>query len=409
MAVADILRDLGPTEPPPSVSALGGHDAFVAALPTLDPTLLPVAAEAISADWDSVEAPTPAVEALVARLVDVEAPLSAATYVDTLLRLAVMNGDATVVRMLMTTLLSLVEGDPPSAERALRAGYALRAAVDLSLLDVGVSAHSVLGVVENIGDVRPELAPGLARAAGRLWEHHDEDFLREVLEQRVLPHDEAAGDAWVELGLRSLRDAFRNEEAAPTAAALEQAVELFERARGEDENRPDARVFGAAARAVLAFPQDAAAMGAALDELTSARAEIARYGATEQQAFRGAAPLRSIAGWHVLAAKLRELRSHLDKPDLLHLRPAVEALGESYAGMRLGVLQHETKGLVGFIQPVIREEVGRSPGLAEAVEQYAREEAAPSGARDLAAEVVRPKAEPNLSQRQTWRQRRRLR
>jgi hypothetical protein len=107
----------------------------------------------------------------------------------------------------------------------------------------------------------------------------------------------------------------------------------------------------------------------------------------------------------VLAAALRGLRAHLERPDLLNLRPAIEALSDAYTGMRLGVLHDELHGFIGFIRPLVRDRVVASASLKEAVGQYASEEGAPAGARELAAEVVRPKVSrcPTMRPRQRER------
>jgi hypothetical protein len=304
----------------------------------------------------------------------------------------------------MTQLLALVN-DSASEARALRAGFAVRAAVDLALLDAGVSAHGVLAALENLPEVPAEMAPGVARAAGRLWEHYPEPFLRRVLEDGVLPHEEAAGDGLVELGLDSLRVAFDADETDVALDALRRGEELFERARAHDEDRADARAFAAACRAVAAFTADESAMLAALDELADARRELEHYSPEDVTGFRGATPLRSVADWQVLGATLRGLRAHLDKPDVLNLRPAIEALSDAYNGMRLGVLEDERHGFVGFIRPLVRAGVEASVPLKEGLSQYAVEERSPAGAQELAGEVVRPKARPCTATRPRRRSR----
>lgn len=391
--VEDALRALGPADVTPTVEELGGVDRVLTAAAELDSDLLPRLVESLGSWPEAPEHPA-LIAAVVERLPDVEGSLEAAGCIDAVLALTVASQDSDVARALMARLLLLVDGGLQSDVLALRAGYAIRAAADLALLDVGVTAHGVLAALENLPDVRPEMASSVARATGRLWEHHDEPFLRRVLEERVLPHDEAAGDGLVELGLDSLRVAFDAAEGEAALEALQRAQELFERARAQDEDRPDARAFAAACRAVEAFTADGAAMSAALDELAEARSELERYSVQEPTGFRGATPLRSVADWHVLAGTLRGLSAHLERPDILNLRPAIEALGDAYNGMRLGVLQDERHGLIGFIRPLVRDRVEMSAALKEGVAQYATEEGAPAGATELAAEVVRPKVAP---------------
>lgn len=390
MAVDEVLARLGPTDPPPTLEELGGEDAAVAAVPVLDPDLVPRLIEALMHHREPANAPLRLASELAQRLPDVEAPIAAASSMDALVAFAAVGQEADLSRTLMKSLLTVVETQALDDRHAVRASYAIRAATDLALLKVGVTVHGVLATIENLDEVRPEMAPGMARAVGRLWEHHEAGFLQQVLEERVLPHEEAAADALLELGLEALRRAFNAVDSDSARAGLERAVELFDRAKAQEEDRPDARAFAAAARAVLAFDVDAAAMTEALGELELARGELDRYSAQHGDGYRGAAPLRSVAAWHVLAATLRGLRAHVDRPNALHLRPAVEAMVDAYAGMRLAVLDDERLGLQAFIAPLIERAVSGSGVLAEGVKQYAEEGAA--GATDLAAEVVLPKA-----------------
>lgn len=392
MTVSDLLLGLGPADAPPGIDELGGEGRLLAELPQLDVELLPRFVEAVASDWDAVNAPVDMATGLLARLPEITGAISFATSADTLLSVTVATADGGLARSFTETLLA-VAGDNATAESALRAGHALRGAVDLALLDVGVSPHGVLAAVENLEDIPAEMASGTARAVGRLWEHFDEPFLGEQLERRVLPHEEAAADGTVELGLKALRDAFAAHQQDAAADALGQAVRQFDRAVAFDENRPDARAFSAAAKAVLAFDVGDAEMATALDELTAARGELDRYQVRIEGEFRGATPLRSVAAWHVLAATLRGLRAHLRDPDVLNLRPAVEALADAYGGMRLGVLTDARLGLQAFIQPVIRAGITAKPALAEGIEQLAAERGAPP-LSELAGAVVRPKAHP---------------
>jgi hypothetical protein len=378
MEAADILRQLGPVDPAPGIADLGGEADLLQELPELD------------ADIASLEEPQTLGSALVARLPEIGAPLSFANSTDWLLRITVVTGSADLAGMLMDALLEVTR-DHDGPERGLRAGHAVRAAVDLGLLDAGVTAHAVLAAIERVEAIPPEMASGMARAIGRLWEHYDEAFLQQVLEERVLSHDTAAADATVELALKALRDAFYAGQPDETVGALERSVELFGRARAYDEDRADARAYEAAARAVLAFGSGSDELTAALDDLTAARAELDRYDVSVGGDFRGATPLRSVAGWHILAGTLRNLRANLDKPDILNLRPAVEALASAYEGMRLAVLHDERLGLQAFIQPVISAAVAQQPALADGASQLADETGASRAAKELAREVVRPK------------------
>lgn len=397
MGVADALSGLGVTDPPPRVIDMGGEQALREELVDLDAELLPRLVEAVAGDWDSIGDPVGLVVTLAGRLPEVDGPLSFGTTTDFLLAVAAKLGDGEAARVLMDALLAVTADVESGPEHALRAGQAFRAAVDLALLDAGVSAHQVLAAVERLEAVPPEMASSTARALGRLWEHYDEPFLGEKLESQVLPHDDAAGDGAVELGLKQLRDAFGAGDREAAAVALAGAVRLFDDAAACDENRPDARAYAAGARAVLAFDaRDESGLDTALGELADARSELDRYAAGIPDDFHGAEPLRSVSAWHVLAARLRVLRDHLKEPDLLNLRPAVEALADAYGGMRLAVLDDERVGFHAFIRPVLVEDVGANANLAGAMAQLGEEDSSP--ASELAGEVVRPKARTPRSQ-----------
>lgn len=406
MRLADALQQLCPTETAPTVGDLGGEPELLDEVTDLDSALLPRLIEVLQhEDWEQDPAPVALAARALERLPDLESPIEAANCMDVFLTIAVIRRERDLTRAVMTQLLGLLESHREGGALALRAGYAVRAAADLALLDIGVSAHRLLAVIEDLGEIRAEMAPGLARAAGRLWEHHDSALLRQVLESTVMAHEHAASDALLELGLGSLREAFCGTEEAEIAAALERATDLFDRARAQDEDRPDARAFAAASRAVVSFGRDAGAMSDALNELAQARGELDRY-STTLDGFQGASPLRSVAAWHVLASTLRALQGHIDSPDAFNLRPAIEALTDAYAGMRLGVVAGERRGLQAFIAPIVVQRIGDSGVLVAGTERLAAEPDASDEARALAAEVVRPKMTRLPFRRPIWRRRR---
>jgi hypothetical protein len=104
----------------------------------------------VANDIGSVDDPEALGSALVARLPEIDAPLSFADSADSLLRVTVVAGRAELAASLMDALLEVTR-DNDGPKRGLRAGYAVRAAVDLGLLDAGVSAHAVLAAIEGGG------------------------------------------------------------------------------------------------------------------------------------------------------------------------------------------------------------------------------------------------------------------
>jgi hypothetical protein len=395
VSVADVLRGLSPVDPPPSIADLGGEQAIVSQLADLDEALLPSLAETLRDDWPDVAGKTEIVIALADRLKDVRGALSCASIVDALTVFLVNLDDVAIGRQVSDALLAMMAAsvrENASDEAALRAGHALRAATDLALLVPATGEYQLFAALDRLDDVPEPMAPALARAAGRLWDHRDEDLLRRLLEETVLPHRGAAGDASVELGLARLRTAMRTDDPQEARTALGEAVRWMQRARQADEDRPDARAFQAAAEAVLAFADDtpAQALDEQLEALAEARRELDVYRARLREAFGPVRPLASIAAWHVLASDLRALRAHLAAPDLLEgLRPALGALADAYYGMRLAVLDVTELGLQAFIRPVLVEAVRSDAALARGLEQFLANDEASEEAKQAAVELAR--------------------
>jgi hypothetical protein len=392
MTVAGLLAGLGPGDPEPTLGDLGGARAVQDELADLPVHLVPEVVAAMAADLDAVDDLEELFVDVSTRVkADVLGPLSFARCADSLLRIAVARSTVTLTRALMDVFLSVAEKSEEEYPGALRRGYAIRAAVDLALLDVGVSIHAPLATIEKIDTVPAEMAPSLTRAVGRLSEHSESQFLVRLLENELSGHENAAADALVELGLISMRAAFKAPDVSGAEGGLRRAVVLLERAARYDGDRPDARAFLGGARAVLAFSENPGALPQGLKDLLVAQRELTMYGGLNDDEFHGATPLRSSAAWLVLASELETIRDHLDHPDRLDLRPGLEALLKAYGGARLAVLSDEQRGFTKFIQPVIVRQIAGQPGLPEAVEQLAGRTDAPTLASDLARAVMRPK------------------
>ncbi len=395
MSVADVLGGLSSVDPPPSVAELGGEQAIISELADLDEALLASLAETLRGGWTDVSAKAEIVIALAGRVEDVRGALSFASIVDALTVLVVHLEDADIGRQVSDALLAVVA--TPSTENAddetaLRAGHALRAATDVVLLLPAAGEYQLLAALDRMAGVPEPMAPALARAAGRLWDRRDEDLLRRLLEEAALPHQGAACDASVELGLARLRRAMRTDDPQEARTALGEAVEWMQRARHADEDRPDARAFQAAAEAVLAFADETTAqvLDDHLEALAEARKELDVYRDRLREAFGPVRPLASIAGWHVLAGDLRGLRAQLAAPNLLEgLRPALRALADAYYGMRLAVLDVTELGLQAFIRPVLVEAVRTDAALARGLEQFLTDDDATEKAKEAAGELVR--------------------
>jgi hypothetical protein len=400
MGVVDLLASLGPADPDPTLRELGGPAAVREELPELPAHVIPDVITAMAADLDSLGDVDDLFLAISMRLgSDVLGPLSFARGADSLLRIAAARSDARLSRALMDAFLEVVRTGQEDGPGALRRGHAIRAAVDLSLLDVGAEIFAPLAVIERIEKVPSEMALALTRAVGRLSEHSESEFLGRLLEDELAGHDDAAADALVELSLISMRGAFAAPDASGAEAGLRRAVAHLDRARRYDGNRPDARAYLGAARAVLAFSEDPGALANIIADLLAAQRELAMYEGPDGDEFRGARPLRNSAAWLVLASELMAIRGHLDDPDLLDLRPGLEALAKAYGGVRLAVLGDELSGFTKFIRPVIAGGIAVQPGLPQAVAQLAGRSDAPPPTRDLAEAVMRPKASPRPTPR----------
>jgi hypothetical protein len=400
MGVVDLLVNLGPADPDPTLRDLGGARAVQEELPEIAAHLVPDVIAAMAADLDSLEDVDELFLATSVRLgSDVLGPLSFARGADSLLRIAVARSNTRLTRALMDVFLEVVRTMQEDGPGALRRGHAIRAAVDLALLDVGASIHAPLATIERIDYVPTEMAPALTRAVGRLSEHSESEQLVRLLEDELAGHDNAAADALVELSLISMRAAFAAPDASGAEAGLHRAVVLLDRARRYDGDRPDARAYLGAARAVLAFSEDPSVLGDMLEDLLAAQRQLAMYSGLDAHEFRGAQPLRSSAAWLVLASELKAIRGHLDNPDLLDLRPGLEALAKAYGGVRLAVLGDERLGFTKFIRPVIVSRIEVQPGLPEAVQQLAARPDAPPGTQDLAEAMMRPKSRPRRTPR----------
>jgi hypothetical protein len=405
MGVVDVLRRLGPTDELPSLDRLGGEDVVREELPGLPAEVIPDLIAVVASDSYSVDDLDALGADLAGRLSsEVSGPLSFARGADSLLRIAVARPSGRLALVVMDAFLMVATESTGGGAGALRRGHAIRAAVDLGLLEVGASVHAPLSAIERMTDIPAEMAPALSRAVGRLSEHSDSGFLTELLETDLVRHEGAAADALLELALGAMRAAFSAPDPKSTEADLRRAIELLDRACRHDSDRPDARAFQAAARAVIAFAEDPEALSTVLDELLAAHRELEMYSVGRQDQFRGAEPLRNSAAWLVLASELAALRNHLDHPDLLNLAPGVRELASAYSGVRLAVLEDERLGFTKFIQPVIQAGVEVQPGLPEALGQLAGVDDSPALTEELAGAVMRPKARS----RQTCRGRSRL-
>lgn len=366
MSIADQLAALGSTAAAPSVSELGGPEAFADDMRSLPSELLPRAVRVLSQE-DTADPEL--IEVFVERLAEIDGPVSFDEAGETLVRHVNAVHDSSLAVRLLDQLLAVFDGRDASADDAVRAGYAIQTAVDLVRTGAGASDHGVLASLERVEDVPPLTAAALARAVGRLAETDDSEFLVPLLE-RAAEHEGASAQATLELGLVALRNAFDSDDPAAAAEELDLAIARLETASELEENRADARVFAAAAKAVRALTQDEDAFKSELEALADARLDYAVYDPSVERVDRVVGPLHSVAAWAVLASQLRHLRSAVDKPDVTHLQPGLKAMADAYAGAALDTVADSRTGLRGFTGPFVEAAIERDPLLARGAEAY---------------------------------------
>jgi len=393
VSTADRLAGLGATEPAPSVSELGGPEAFADDVRSLPAELLPRAVRVL----DEEETSDPGlVEAFLERLAEIDGPLTFDEAGEVLVRHINALPESGLAVGLLDQLLAVFDRRDDSEDDALRAGYAIQNAVDLVRIGAGASEHGVLARLERVEDVPAPTATSLARAVGRMAETDNSEFLVPLLE-RVAEHEGASAQAMLELGLVALRSAFESEEPAAAAEELGVAITRFETASALEENRADARVFAAAARAVRALSEDDVAFQSELEALAEARRDYAVYDPGVERVERVVGPIHSVAAWDVLASRLRLLRSAGNYPDVTHLQPGLEIMAEAYVGAVLDTVEDARTGLRAFTRPFVEAAIEGDSVLARGAEVYEGPGELPTaGERGEERPKARPQMRPPL-------------
>lgn len=366
MSAADLLTQLDSTDLPPTLDELGGAKTFANEVGSLPAELLPRAAQVLNQE-ETVDSDL--IDVFILRLSEIYAPLSFDETGEILIRQVNAVQEQTLAVRLLDQLLGVFEGRNESDASALRAGYAIQAAVDLVRIDAGASEFGLLAILERVEDVPAATAVPLARAIGRLAETADNEFLVTLLE-RAAEHEPASAQAMLELGLVALRNAFEANELSSASEELDQAIAHFMNAAELEEDRADARLFAAAAKAVRALNQDKDAFFAELEALTAARHEYAFYDPNIARTDRVVGPIHSVAAWDVLVSKLRLLRSAVDEPNVTHLQPGLETMAEAYVGASLDTSADARTGLRAFTGPFIERAIERDSLLALGAEHY---------------------------------------
>lgn len=375
MSTAERLAALGSADVAPSLSELGGPEVFADEVRSLPAELLPRAAEVVRQE---ATADPDLIEVFIERLPEVDS-LWFDEVGETLIRHVNVLQEPELAVSLLDQLLAVFDSRNESESDALRAGYAIQAAVDLVRSGAGASGHGVLTRLERVGDVPALTAVPLARAAGRMAEAEDSEFLVPLLE-RTAEHESASAQATLELGLVALRDAFESDQPETAAVDLDLAISRFETAAALEEDRADARVFAAAAKTVRALTQDEDTFQSELAALADARREYAVYDPDVERVNRVVGPLHSVAAWDVLASRLRLLRSAVEEPDVTHLQPGLQIMAEAYAGAVLDTAA-DRRGLRAFTGPYVERAIERDPLLARGARAYEGPGELPTAAR----------------------------
>ena len=363
--VAGRLRSLRSTDPAPDLDELGGPGLFGSQLATLEPELLVRAAESVWSSWSTLADGQRFVRLLAHRLRDIDGDMAFAELSSGLVD-AALTGAAADVDTVLDALLAALTPDAVTG-RPLRAGRAIHAAADIATAAEGPSRHKVLAQLSGLTDIPADVAAAFARACGRLLDHADEAWLRDLVEQRLLIHRRGAPQAAVELGYCRLRDAFNAADEAAALAALQEAAAMFEQAAAADEQRADADAMAAAARCVLAFAAgDVATVAAERQRLERRRTELVMFSATPSSRFEAAA-----GAWLLLAGDLLALEQHLAYDKILGLEKPVRAIARAHEGVRLQVLDDERFGLRTVIRPRIIETLQARSFLRQGIQELA--------------------------------------
>jgi hypothetical protein len=161
-------------------------------------------------------------------------------------------------RALEVALLARAEqATSPTADSASAAVGATAAEAVLHLSTTGtLRPHRLLAyltdLADTIGTMPAELCVRLPRMVGIAHEHFADDDLLTILEQ-LLTIPDAEPDAVFELALASLRRALNANDLAALMPALVEARDGFAATEAGAEARHDARAYGAAIDAIVAF------------------------------------------------------------------------------------------------------------------------------------------------------------
>lgn len=393
------LRGLTATDDAPAMADLGGEAEFVASVAGLPEDLISRAADSVWQAWPEIADQCAALTALASRLSDVTAALEYADVADGLVAgVAASENDTAAI----TVASALAAALAPEAldVRPLHGGHALRAAADLASV-ASVSSHTILAPLSALTTIPEPAAPSFARAIGQFLDLSDEQWMRSILRDKLLPLPSAAADAAIELGHASLRDAFADGDPTSAARVMATAAALFDEAARADEDRADALGFAAATRCALAFAEgDVDAMERWAAELNLSRLGLMAWSPADHGPSRAEA---AAGAWSLLTGDLLALRRHLDAPDSLRLLNAVEVIADAYYGIRLRVLKDTRLGLQAFLRPLVIERLRANHMLREGLTRLAEEDQATADRRAAATQLLReagpgPKAQRHRGQ-----------
>jgi hypothetical protein len=343
--VAERLAALTSVEAAPTIDDLGGAAALCSVIPALDERLIVRAAETLWESWETATQRAELVAALAGRVDDIDTDLEFADVADGLVHGA-LSGEAETVEVVGEALMRCLEPDAVSA-RPLRAGHALRSAVELAIASEGPFIHGLLASAAKLKVIPEQAAVAFARGLGALLDAVDEPWVRAILREQLLPIRPAAPQAAIELGYCCLRDAFAEEERAPALAAIAQAEVLFSEAARDDEQRADAGAMAAATGCVLAFADaDTDRLADQLRRFERARGELAAWSWSD-----GASRAEAAAGaWLLLTCDLAALDQHLNYDGVARLEAPLRAMAEAYCGIRLRVITDDRFGLRSVVR-----------------------------------------------------------
>ncbi|TDC57832.1 hypothetical protein E1281_03360 [Actinomadura sp. KC345] len=296
---------------PPTLANLGGEDVFWQQSDTLITSKLWFrAAEALLAEWDTLDQPERAAAFITNALSTTSSPAAADDVLDQLVEHPGYLRQAANQLNDLSLARSRRYATPLDAELA---GIFLEAALRLAL----AGTTSRYGLLDRLVDSSVSAAPHVyarrvVRALGTAYEHWRDQDLLVALGRFTGTY--AHGDAAYELAMCHLADAFNAADRPALLDSFTTARELLQEAVRAEEDRPDAVAYLAALDAVLAFDSGhTETLESATQRLRRSITEHSMWLTGSRTHWR-AGRYDTEAAWYNLSADLDHAHTHLGQP-----------------------------------------------------------------------------------------------